>query len=78
MQSLAKGIDMNSKLPQIALDASATRMITAGGQIANAGATNGNIDRSFNPTVNANFATSESPADISTTLALMAMLEGAS
>lgn len=78
MLGLAKGIDMSSKLPQIALDSTAARMISAGGQIANAGAGNGNIDRSFNPTVNANFATPESPADISTTLALMAMLEGAS
>lgn len=78
MEGLAVGISKNVSLPQVALDAAATRVMSAGGRIADRGMMSSNVDRSFNPTVNANYINTQSPSSIASDLALMAMLEAAS
>lgn len=77
MEGLAMGIQKSVNLPQIALDAAATRMISAENGIAR-NVAGGNIDKSFNPTINANYSQIQSPNSIVTDIALMAMLEAAS
>ena len=77
MLGLAAGIAQNANLPQIALNSAATRMISAENGIASSGAISNSIDRSFNPTINANYLTPQPTDSIATSLALVAMLEGA-
>ncbi len=77
MDGLALGIRKNADLPQIALDAAATRMMSAENGIANTAASGSNIDRSFNPTINANYSQIQSPNSIVTDMSLIAMLEAA-
>ncbi len=77
MEGLAMGIRENVSLPQIALDAAATRMIGAENGIASTVASGGNIDRSFNPTINANYSQSQAPGSIASDMALIAMLQAA-
>ncbi len=77
MDGLARGIQKNADLPQIALDAAATRMMSAENGIASTSTAGGNTDRSFNPTINANYSQIQSPNSIVTDMSLVAMLEAA-
>ena len=77
MEGLAIGIAKNVDLPQIALDAAATRMMSAESGVARIGASGNQVDRSFNPTINANYSQMQSPGSIMSDLALVAMVEGA-
>lgn len=75
MKGLALGIDENADIPQIALDASAARMIAAE-QRAMSGssmASTSNTDRSM--TINANYTKEQAPNTIADDMALFAMLE---